>query len=289
MAHAAKRVLLTGGNRGIGFATAVALVRAGHAVTITVRDPRLGAEAASRIAAEVPGARVDVVALDLASFAAVRRCADELGARAEPYDVLVHNAGVLVAAKERRLTVDGLEECLQVHAVAPLLLTQRLAARGLAPACRIVALASGLHAPRTHGAEVAFDFDDPSLARNYHWERAYKNSKLAQLWFVLEWERRFGASGRHADAICPGFVPSTGVPRTSGWTRFQLRFILPLLPFTTTVERAAATVARFAESAPDAPGGRYFDGKRLAPPSDDARDPAKAAAFWALAERWIAE
>ena len=79
-----------------------------------------------------------------------------------------------------------------------------------------------------------FAFDDPNLEHGYSPDRAYKNSKLAAIWVSNELNRRLPATVT-ADAICPGFVPTTAAAYTSGWQRFLLRRILPRLSFTTTI------------------------------------------------------
>lgn len=284
--HTVRRsILITGANRGIGNATARELAHAGHAVTLTSRDPDAGRSAVDRLHREGASGDVRASVLDLASFASVRRCAAEL-AEGRPFDVVIHNAGIMVAAPGRRLTEDGIEECLQVHAVAPMLLTTLLGPR-LARPCRIIMVTSSLHAPGSHGEPVDFEFDDPNLNRGYNPDRAYKNAKLAQIWLTRQWERRFGHAGLHADAVCPGFVPRTVAANIRGPRRLLLRYILPRMPFATSVEDAARIEANWALRDPGEPGGRYFDGHRTTAPSEDARDPEKATAFWEMVERWI--
>ncbi len=280
---ARRHVLVTGGNRGIGFATAAELLRRGHSVTFTFRDPAGGGAAADRLRREHGEARLQAVPLDLASFASIRRCAAAL-ADGNPLDVLVHNAGALVPPASRRLSPDGAEETLQVHALGPLLLTTMLAPRLRRPA-RFVFVTSSLHAPGSHGDEVRFDFHAPDLGRGYSPERAYKNAKLAQIWLTREWERRHGIQGIHADAVSPGFVPATVAPHTRGKQRLLIRYVLRWMPFATSVREAARTVADRALRPGDEPGGRYFDRRTPREPSPDARDPEQAAAFWSLAEK----
>lgn len=285
--RAPRRVLITGANRGIGLQTARELVRAGCAVTLTSRDEVRGRAAREELTREVPGAQVTVRGLDLASFESIRRFAG--GLPPTPlFDVLIHNAGVIVPPGERRMTGDGLEECLQVHTIGPMLLTTLLAPK-LARPCRIVLVGSGLHAPGTHGKEVNFDFADPLMNSGYNPDRAYKNAKLAQFWFALEWERRFGDRGLHIDVVCPGFVPATAAASSRGLQRLMLEYVLPWMPFATTLEKAARIEAEWALHDAGMPGGRYFDAHTVAAPSPDARDPEKARAFWRLAETWLGQ
>jgi len=281
----ARTILVTGANRGIGFATAKVLTLRGHRVLITSRDETAGRAAADRIRAEVPDARVEPGVLDLASFDSIRSFAARMAADIR-LDCIIHNAGVLIAAPERRLTVDGIEECLQVHSVGPMLLTALLRSHLDRPS-RLIAVTSTLHAPGTRGVEVDFKFSDPNLDSGYHPERAYKNAKLAQLWFVLEWERRYGGTGWHADAVGPGFVPSTAAYSAHGMTRLLLKYLLPLTPIATSVTEAAAVEADWSTRDPGAPGGFYTDRRNVLLPSADARDSGKGAAFWRLASEWI--
>ena len=278
-------VLVTGANRGIGFATARELAIRGHRVLMTSRDTAAGEAALDRIHEAAPGADVMVGSLELRSFESIRAFASWVPADIR-LDSVVHNAGILIAAPERRLTENGLEECLQVHTVGPMLLTALLRSR-LARPSRLIAVSSTLHAPATRGAEVDFSFLDPGLNSRYHPERAYKNAKLTQLWFVLEWERRYGSEGLHADAVCPGFVPTTAALSAQGALRFFLKYILPLTPAATSVGKAAKIEADWATLNLESAGGRYFDGRHQTLPSGDARDPLKAELFWRLASGWI--
>jgi NAD(P)-dependent dehydrogenase (short-subunit alcohol dehydrogenase family) len=278
-------ILVTGANRGIGFATAQELALRGHRVLMTSRNAAAGCAAVDRIRTLVPGADVRVGALELRSFESIREFASWVPADVR-LDTVIHNAGILIAAPERRLTENGFEECLQVHTVGPMLLTALLRPR-LARPSRLIAVSSTLHAPATRGAGVDFNLLDPSLDSRYHPERAYKNAKLTQLWFVLEWERRYGAEGWHADAVCPGFVPTTAALSTQGGLRFLLKYILPLTPVATSVRKAANIEADWATHDLETPGGRYFDGRNVTLPSVDARDPHKAETFWRLASGWI--
>jgi len=221
----------------------------------------------------------------LNSFAEIRQSAKELN-KGQPFDLVLHNAGIILASPRRSVTIDGLEECLQCHAAGPMLLTAMLAPELPRPS-RIIAVSSGLHKPNTYYRDGAFDFSDPNLEKNYNRTRAYKNAKLAQLWFILEWERRFGSAGIHADAVCPGFVPTTAARQASGVQHFLLARVLPLMPFAVTLEQAAQILADWCLGELDAPGARYFDGRRLARPSDEALNAQKAHAFWQKVENWI--
>lgn len=283
--NSAKTIVLTGGNRGIGRLTVLELLRRGHRVIFTARHPAAGVAAHAEFIGAVPGARVEVRQLDLASLASVRGLADALLRDGTAIDVVVHNAGTLIPPRRRTLTPDGIEETLQIHAVGPYLLSTLLLPALNRPA-RLLFLASSLHAPGSRGTPVRFRFEDPFLAEGYHADRAYKNAKLAQLWLMAEWERRYGQEGIHADALCPGFVPRTAAGTAHGPMRPLLAWVLPLMPFATSPEAAARLVAEWAERDAAAPGGLYFDGNTITAPSPEAQDPQLADAFWALLKKW---
>ncbi len=282
---APKTILVTGGNRGIDRLAVAELARRGHRVLFTARRAADGSATAAAVTRDVPGARVEPRLLDLASFTSVRELADTLAGGDVALDAVLHNAGTLVPPARRTITADGIEQTLQIHVVGPYLLSTLLLPV-LARPSRLVLVGSGLHAPGSHGAPVRFRFDDPFLDADYHPERAYKNAKLAQLWLTREWERRHGDQGVHADNVCPGFVPRTASASATGRTRLLLRWVLPRMPFATTPGAAASIEADWAARDGGEPGGRYFDGGRITEPSDEARDPGKAAAFWDLLQRW---
>ena len=281
-----RTIVITGARRGIGFATALELARRGHRLILAARQACDLAPLESRFRQMMPATESSFYALDLASFRSIRQFADEMRSRVHPIDVVLHNAGLVIPSDERRLTEDGIEENLAIAAVGPMLLSQELKP-ALARPSRIVGVNSALHKPGTFGDEVAFRFDDPNLAKAYTGNRAYKNAKLAQLWFLFEWERRFGREGLHADAISPGFVPSTAAKSARGFQRFLLRFVWPLFPFTTSLDQAAGHIADLCEEYPDRAGARYFEGDRLSDASADALSDEQAIAFWEIAESWI--
>ena len=280
-----RRILVTGANRGIGFATAVYLARRGHRLMLAARRAEDLPFLETRFRRIVPTAEASFHFVDLASFDSIRRFATRLSG-GEHIDVLLHNAGIILPSEERQTTEDGLEVNLAVAAVGPMLLSLALKPV-LARPSRIIGVNSALHKPGSFGDEVAFQFDDPNLTNGYTRSRAYKNAKLAQLWFLFEWERQFGAEGLHTDAISPGFVPSTAARTARGMQWFLLRFVWPLLPFSTSVTKAAVHVGRVCERDLDEPGGRHFEGERLSDPSADARSRDKAIAFWTIAASWL--
>jgi NAD(P)-dependent dehydrogenase (short-subunit alcohol dehydrogenase family) len=251
---------------------------------LVARTADRAAAAAEEIRATVPDAMVEPRAVDLASMGAVRQFADGLCDDLDRIDVLFHIAGVLQTSPTRRITSDGYEETLAVNALAPFLLTRLVLPllERSAPA-RIVTVSSRLHLPGSRGAPVDFDFDDPQLEHGYNPERAYKNSKLAVLWFTYELQRRL-PGGLTATAVCPGFVPTTAAASTSGIEHWFVGHVLPHMPFATSVDAATdALVFMAVDASLDGVGGKFFGERHEIESSPEAHDLGKARRFWDLA------
>lgn len=279
--------LITGANRGLGLALASWLAGRGHHVCLTARRAEALAEALRTVQRAHPSASLSSQVLELSSLAQVRQAADQLLHTGRRDLFLVHNAGVLSPPDARCLTEDRLEESLQVSAVAPWLLT-RLLAPLLARPGRVLFVTSRLHAPGTFGGAVDFRAEDPNLDQGYHGGRAYKNGKLAQLWVARGIESRYGASGLHADAVCPGFIPVNAAASARGLGRWMLRWVMPLLPVATSLADATRALGARCEDPCEIPGPRYFEGTSPTHPSPDAQDPERAARFLDWADRVIA-
>jgi retinol dehydrogenase-12 len=283
----AKTVLLTGGGRGLGRATAEKLAVSGHRVILVARSRASAGAAVEAILGRYPQARVEARAVDLSSLAAVRAFATAEAERGEPIDVLFHIAGVMQTSPTRRLTVDGYEETLAVNVLAPFLLTARLLpALERSVSARVVTVSSRLHLPGSRGEPVDFDFDDPQLERGYHPDRAYKNSKLAVLWFTYELQRRLAPRPITANAVCPGFVPATAAASTSGVMRWVMSWVMPHLPFATSVDAATDSFVFMAlDPSLEGVGGKFFGEQHPIESSPQSRDTDQSQRFWELAER----
>ena len=283
----ASRIMLTGGGRGLGRATAHKLAAAGHEVVLVARTQAAASSAASQIRAAAPNAIVKPAAVDLSSVGAIRDFAEARLEIGQPIDVLVHIAGVMQTSKTRRLTVDGYEETLAVNALAPFLLTGLLMPLlERSASARVVTVSSRLHLPGSRGAPVDFDVADPHLEHGYHPDRAYKNSKLAVLWFTYELQRRLPPRAITANAVCPGFVPATAAASTHGLMRPVMKHLMPHMPFATSVEAASDSFMFMATDASlGGVGGRFYGEMRPIESSADSHDLARARRFWELAGR----
>jgi NAD(P)-dependent dehydrogenase (short-subunit alcohol dehydrogenase family) len=195
-----KVVVVTGANSGLGRATARELARAGAKVVMAVRTVGKGESAASDIRASAPDADVAVSQLDLADLASVREFADRLGAEQDRLDLLINNAGVM--APPRRTTVDGFESQFGTNHLGHFALTGLLLGKLLkAPASRVVTISSPGHRIGT------IDFDDLQRERRYNNWLAYGQSKLANLMFAFELNRRSvqAGAGLKSYAAHPGY------------------------------------------------------------------------------------
>jgi NAD(P)-dependent dehydrogenase (short-subunit alcohol dehydrogenase family) len=285
-----KTALVTGGNRGLGLVAAEKLAARGFDVVITAREPAQAERALGTIRRRAPGATVDVLPLDLASHPSVRSCADHFLASARPIHALVLNAGVMTQDPKIAFTADGFEVTLGTNHVGHFLLTHLLLPRVCQSApSRIVVVASQMHrAGVGEGAGPDFDYGNLRGERSFDPVVAYRNSKLANLWFTFELARRLQGTGVTVNAVCPGFVPATIADRMPHlFQRLVFRFVLPRMKFARTPDQGGENTARTAaDPALDGVTGRFFVDLREAEASDEARDPARAARLWDESCRW---
>jgi NAD(P)-dependent dehydrogenase (short-subunit alcohol dehydrogenase family) len=276
--------LLTGGTRGIGLVTAEKLCARGLRVLLTGRDQKNADEAAAGIRARITGASVEGLSLDLASLDSVRALGASFAERDEPLRVLVANAGVMESSPEVKRSKDGFELMFAANHLGHFLLTMLLLPhlRRNEPS-RVVVVSSRWHAPGSSGPQVDFDFDDLEGRRSYDPTVAYKNSKLANLWFTFALARRLQGTRTTVNAVCPGFVPATLADHQHGLQRFLTKHLLPLLPRANSPEEAAENTAYVATDPAFASRSAAFVGEQKeVAASDEARDAAKAERLWTL-------
>jgi NAD(P)-dependent dehydrogenase (short-subunit alcohol dehydrogenase family) len=273
-------VLITGGNSGIGKASATALAARGARVVITSRDRSRGQRAMLEIRQKSGSMSVGVMDLDLAALESVRSFADNFLARAPRLDVLVLNAGIYAA--QRRLTDDGFELMFQVNHLAHFLLTRMLLPRLLQSApSRIVVVASSSH--RQAGP---LNFDDLQAEHTFAGLKTYAQTKLCNVLFARELARRLDGTGVTANALHPGTV-RTGWGMegdSSGLLRLGLTVARP---FFTSPQRAARTTVHLAWSR-QAEGitGGYWWRSRPGRPGRNVTDEA-ARRLWDVSEELL--
>ncbi len=275
-------VLITGGNAGIGKETAVALASMGARVVFTARDAARGSEALAEIRTRSGNDVVEVMALDLASFASVRDFAKRWGDEHDQLDVLVNNAGLVL--NSRRETGDGNEMTFQVNHLGPFLLTQLLRDQLVAGHdARVVNVASDAHSSARRG----LDFDDLQSTQRYRGFRVYGKTKLANILFTRELARRWDDTAVTANAVHPGFVASS-FGRDGDTGRFGALLFPLLKPFALSPEQGARTQV-YVASAPELAGitGGYWVKSAPATPSAAAQDDAAAARLWEVSEQLV--
>ncbi len=240
--------VVTGANSGLGLVTARELARAGARVVLACRSTEKGEGAAARISSAVPGAAVEPAVLDLANLESVRTFAASAPDR---LDLLINNAGLMAAP--RNLTRDGYESQFATNHLGHFALTGLVLGRLLAaPAPRVVTVSSTLH--RTG----AIDFDDLHGERKYNRWRAYGQSKLANLMFCFELQRRAVQAGTAllSMAAHPGYAATN--LQAAGTDRFYERWYMAIgNKLLAQSAEMGALPTLYAATVPDLPGGTY--------------------------------
>jgi NAD(P)-dependent dehydrogenase (short-subunit alcohol dehydrogenase family) len=269
--------VVTGASSGIGRAAATELCRRGWTVALVGRDEaRLaGAVEAARAAPVGPGGpagSAEGYRCDFGRLDDVRALAGRLRAAYPRIDLLANNAGG--AFGQRRSTVDGLDQTMQINHLAPFLLSHEL--RDALRGGRIVNTASGAH---TTGTLDPDDFD--SAGQRFRSLAVYATAKQANVLFASEAARRW------PDILSTSYHP--GIVRSRfGNESAVIAFFFRFAPFIRTPEKGAETLVWLATTDASAitPGGYYMD-RKLRSPSDRASDPDLAARLWEASLRAV--
>jgi NAD(P)-dependent dehydrogenase (short-subunit alcohol dehydrogenase family) len=291
-AQRGRTAVITGANTGLGFETARVLAARGAQVVLACRDLGQAKEAAVRILSEgarsggVAASDLHAVRLDLASLASVREAADEIALAYGPIDLLINNAGVMMTPYRR--TADGFELQLGVNhlghfALTGLLVGQMLGREG----SRVVTVSSNGHKPGR------IDFDDLQSQRRYRRMAAYYQSKLANLMFTYELQRRLAGAAAPTQALAahPGKAQTELIRYLPGWMRIEDRLIEQ--PLGQSAAMGALATLRAATD-PAASGGEYYGPggwgelrgyPRLVASSERARDAEAQQRLWRESER----
>jgi NAD(P)-dependent dehydrogenase (short-subunit alcohol dehydrogenase family) len=238
--------VVTGANTGLGFEIAQSLAARGASVVLAVRNVEKGKRAAARIVGGVPGASVTVTELDLSSLESVRAAAAELRSGYPKIDLLICNAGVMYPPK--LTTADGFELQFGTNHLGHFALTGLLLERMLpVPGSRVVTVSSVGHRVRAR-----INFGDLQWERSYSRVRAYGQSKLANLMFTYELQRRLSSAASPTIAVAahPGFA-ATELMRHSP----AAAAVAPL--FSQNAAMGALPVLRAATD-PGVAGGQYY-------------------------------
>lgn len=259
-----RRALVTGANSGIGYWTAVELAHNGAYVLLGCRDRRKGEAALARMQAQDPRAKAEVVELDLASLESVRNFAAEELAREAPLDLLINNAGVMTP-KRRQLTADGFEIQFGINVLGHFALTalllpalERAVAARSGQTPRVVTISSIAH------KTGRLNFEDLQSEKSYSPMGAYRQSKLADLMFAFELDRRFEAAG--PAVACMSVAAHPGVANTNLFQtgefhpveRIARRGFGAMIGAVLNTDEEGAVPTLFAATAPEAKSGGYY-------------------------------
>ncbi len=284
---AGRTALVTGGNSGIGWQVCLELARHGARVRLASRDPGRGRDAVRRIRELVPAADVEPVRLDLASLASVETLAAQWQG---PLHLLVNNAGVM-APPRLRSTADGFELQFGTNHLGHFALTGRLLPALLAAdsGARVVTVSSIVH-----WSALSVPLTGVPAA-GYHPQRAYASSKLANLLFAFELQRRAEARGASltSTAAHPGVSRTNLMLASEGMgARGRARLVrntVGRLVFQSAAAGAEPVLYAAAVAAPGSFSGPQWPGGMRGPagparPSWTARDVALAARLWQASE-----
>lgn len=249
-----RTAIVTGSNTGLGFETAAELAAAGARVVLACRTPAKAADAANEIRGRHPSAVVEALELDLGDLAGVRRAAAEAIERFDRIDLLINNAGVMIPPRTE--TADGFELQFGTNHLGHFALTGLLLDRILAtPDSRIVNVSSLAH------QSGRMRWDDLQWERSYRRFGAYAQSKLANLLFTFELQRRLAAVDHTTECLAahPGvsatelgrYIPGANLPGIK-------QAVLAAMSFTTQSPAGGALPSLRAATDPQAIGGQYY-------------------------------
>ncbi|QFU76870.1 SDR family oxidoreductase [Halioglobus maricola] len=269
-----KRVLITGGNSGIGLVAARELASRGAEVVLACRDSEKTLAALEVIGAGAEIAPVNLP-VDLASFTSVRQLAENFLGKYDRLDVLINNAGTMPS--KQVITEDGFEMQMAVNHLSHFLLTHLLldCLKASAPA-RVVNVSSMLHKKSEMDLATFTGFD------KYKMQAAYNQSKLANMMFTVELAERLAGSGVTVNALHPGAV-ATDIVRSFPWVVQKIVGLLFISP-----EKGALTTIKLAgDPEMENVSGKYYDQCKLAGYSPVADDNIQRVAFWEASERAV--
>jgi NAD(P)-dependent dehydrogenase (short-subunit alcohol dehydrogenase family) len=280
--------IITGANSGIGYQAARYLARAGATVVLACRNAEKAVAARTRIVSEAPYADVQVRILDVADLDSVRRFSTEFLNDNQPLDLLINNAGVM-ALPERRTTPQGFEMQFGTNHLGHFALTGLLLpALRRQPGSRVVTVASIAH----KGGRL--NFGDLNAEHSYDPRKAYQQSKLANLVFGLELDRRLREHGANTMSVIahPG-VAVTNIVSNGMGRGLRGRLVGIVFPFVGQSDDRGSWPLLYAATSPEAHGGGYYGPDGIAEirgtpvevkPKPHAMDPAAGKRLWEASE-----
>jgi NAD(P)-dependent dehydrogenase (short-subunit alcohol dehydrogenase family) len=280
--------VVTGSTSGVGLGLATRLAAAGAEVIMAIRNRTKGERAVAHVRTRVPDAKLIIKELDLASLASVAALGDELSAEGRPIDILVNNAAV-IAHPERETTADGFELQFATNYLGHFALTGRvLPLLRAAPSPRVVSVS----AMAARSGRIRFN--DLHFERGYSPMRAYSQSKLANLIFARELNRRScqGGWGVLSNAAHPGM--SKPDPQFSGPEPRLMTLSQRFLPFMWQEIDEGIKPTLYAATSTEAAGGAFYGphglfeaaggGVQEAKTPAHAKNEADARQLWEISE-----
>jgi NAD(P)-dependent dehydrogenase (short-subunit alcohol dehydrogenase family) len=284
-----KIVIVTGANSGIGYEAAREFTRKGAEVIVASRDPIKAGRAILNIKEEIPGAKLEFIEINLANLESIRKFAEEFKSNYDKLDILLNNAGIMLMPFGK--TVDGFENTVGTNHLGHFALTGLLMDRlSITPGARVVNVASNAH----YAGEMDFNNLLFENKLGYTPMKAYSRSKLANLLFTYELQRRFQSKGYDVIAV----AAHPGISATSLANHLFLNLISwliqPVMKLVFQSSAMGALPSLRAAVDPEALGGQYYgpDGKGeksgypiVVSSNEASRDLQDAKTLWLMSEQ----
>jgi NAD(P)-dependent dehydrogenase (short-subunit alcohol dehydrogenase family) len=272
-----KTILVTGCTSGLGQESCRVLSMRGVRILGTART----LEGAGRACAGF-GNQAEGFACDLSDPASVRGCVERIRNRGCRLDAIICNAGIMALPELQK--AHGYEMQFFTNHIGHFLLVTELL-DSMAEECRLVVVSSSYHTLAPRGG---IRFDNLKGERGYNAWTAYGQSKLANVLFAAEFQRRFAGSRRSACSLHPGVIPTNLARNTGSVAQSLLGMVAPL--FLKTIPQGAATqVYAAVHPAAGALAGRYLADCNATKPGRNAEDPELASRLWEVSERILRE
>ncbi len=248
-----KVVVVTGGNSGLGFETVKAFAQKGAEVVLACRSISKGEQAKEMIIKEIPDGKIEVLPIDLMDLSSIETFAKSFKEKYTKLDILINNAGIMTCPFA--LTKDGFESQMGTNHLGHFALTGHLLDIIIrTPNSRVVTVSSLAHKQW----KISFDNSLFEYEHSYNRMRAYARSKMANLLFTYELQRRFESRGIHSMALAahPG-ASYTNLGRFME-DRFLARLLKPLIVKVLPTAKMGALSQIRAATDPDAKGGQFY-------------------------------